>query len=127
LHFAALHNKLPSGSIEEFMRPVLITVVCLLHGLAFAATPAATADPAKKAVATVQPTRATATRMKFQPGQEAASMTAVQASPQARQKAQNPPLPEEANEPEGLSYGTLLAALALMAAIAVRRSNAGRP
>jgi hypothetical protein len=127
LHFAALHNKLLSGSIEEFMRPVLITAVCLLHSLAFAATPAATANPAKKPAATVQPTKATATRMKFHPGQEGASMNAVQGAPQARKKAQNTPVAEEANEPEGLSYGTLLAALALMAAIAVRRSNAGRP
>jgi hypothetical protein len=127
LHFAALHNKLLIGSIEEFMRPVLITAVCLLHSLAFAATPAATANPAKKAVASVPPSSATATRMKFQPGQEASSINAVQGSTPARQKAQNTPVVEKANEPEGLSYGTLLAALALMAAIAVRRSSAGRP
>jgi hypothetical protein len=127
LLFAALHNKLLSGSIEVFMRPVLITAVCLLNSLAFAATPAAPANPAKKAVATVQPVSATATRMKFQPGQEAASINAVQGSPQTRQKAQNTPVTKESSEPEGLSYGTLLAALALMAAIAVRRFNAGRP
>lgn len=113
------------------MRLALITIVFLLHSQTFAAAPIATEKPVKKAVASAhQPgTTATvkATRMKFQPGQESARLNTAHSTPQARQTAQNPPALKDSSETEGLSYGTLLATLVLMAAIAVRRSKAGRP
>ena len=67
-----------------------------------------------------------ATRMKLQPGQEAIKVSAAHTAVQGRVTAQGTAAgqPDEADE---LSYGTLLATLILMAAIAVRRSKAGRP
>ena len=108
------------------MRLALITIVFLLHSQTFAAAPIATDKPAKKAVASAHQTgaTATATRMKFQPGQESARLNAAHSTPQARQTAQTPPALKDSNETESLSYGTLLATLVLMAAIAVRRSRA---
>jgi hypothetical protein len=109
------------------MRLALITIVFLLHSQTFAATPIATEKPAKKAVASAHQPGATVTRMKFQPGQEAARLNAAHGTPQARQATPNPPAIKDTSETEGLPYGTLLATLVLMAAIAVRRSRAGRP
>lgn len=111
------------------MRLALITIVFLLHSQAFAAAPIATEKPVKKAVASAHQPGATAkaTRMKFQPGQESARLNTAHSTPQARQTAQNPPALKDSSETEGLPYGTLLATLVLMAAIAVRRSSAGRP
>jgi hypothetical protein len=103
------------------MRPALITIAFLLHSQAFAATPPTAVEPAKKTV-----TSATPTHVKFQPGQETARRDTVKSTP-ARQTAQNPPATHEASDPDGMPYGTLLAALALMATIAVRRSRAGSP
>ncbi|WP_139351774.1 hypothetical protein [Polaromonas sp. A23] len=111
------------------MRLALITIVFLLHSQTFAAAPIATDKPAKKAVASAHPPGATATRMKFQPSQEAVRLNTAHSTPQTRQTAQNPSDLKDTNEAEGegLPYGTLLATLVLMAAIAVRRSRAGRP
>lgn len=111
------------------MRLALITAVFLLHSQTFAATPIATDKPAKAVNSAARQPGATATRMKFQPSQEAARLNAAHGTPQARQTAQNPSAVKDANEPEaeGVPYGTLLATLVLMVAIAVRRSSVGRP
>lgn len=66
------------------------------------------------------------TRMKLQPGQEAIKVSAAHTAMQGRPMAQGT-VAGQPDEPDGLSYGTLLATLVLMAAIAVRRSKAGRP
>lgn len=71
-------------------------------------------------------TEATATRMKLQPGQEAIKVSTGHPALQSRQMIQSTASsqPEESDDPP---YGTLLATLVLMAAIALRRSKTGRP
>lgn len=66
------------------------------------------------------------TRMKLQPGQEAIKVSSAHTAVQGRPMAQGS-VAGQPDESDGLSYGTLLATLVLMAAIAVRRSKAGRP
>ncbi len=66
------------------------------------------------------------TRMKLQPGQEAIKVSAAHPAVQGRPMAQGT-VAGQPDESDELSYGTLLATLVLMAAIAVRRSRAGRP
>jgi hypothetical protein len=117
------------------MRLALITIAFLLHSqISAAATTAqmASGTPAKtvKTVKTVKSAHQggiTSTHMKMQPGQEAVRVNAVHRVGQAgRQTGQHTPVVKAADEPEDLSYGTLLATLVLMAAIAVRRLKAGR-
>jgi cell division septation protein DedD len=109
------------------MRSTLITIAFLLHSQAFAATSPATVEPAKRNVTSVHPTSATPTRVKFQPGQEPARLDTVKSTQVSQAAPRNLPATDEASEPDGMSYGTLLAALALMATIAIRRSRAGIP
>lgn len=65
------------------------------------------------------------TRMKLQPGQEAIKVSAAHTAVPGRPMAQGT-VAAQPDESDNLSYGTLLATLVLMAAIAVRRSKAGR-
>jgi len=85
-------------------------------------------NKANKVVQATQVVKTTeaATRMKLQPGQEAIKVNAAHTAVQGRQGAQST-VPGRPEESDNLSYGTLLATLVLMAAIAVRRSKAGRP
>lgn len=117
------------------MRLALITIAFLLHSqISAAATTAqmASGTPAKtvKTVKTAKSAHQSgvrSTHMKMQPGQESVRVNAVHGVGQAgRQTGQHTPVVKAADETEGLSYGTLLATLVLMAAIAVRRLKAGR-
>lgn len=118
------------------MRLALITFVVLLHSQICAAASTAPIAPDKPAKAikaadsakTLQQAGISTTNMKLQPGQEAVRVNAAHATQQTlHQTAQDKPAAKAADETEELSYGTLLATLVLMAAIAVRRLKAGRP
>jgi len=114
------------------MRLALITIAFLLHSQISAAattTPIASETPAKtvKTVKSAHQAGITSTHMKLQPGQEAVRVNAVHGAAQiGRQTGQPSPAVKAADEADDLSYGTLLATLVLMAAIAVRRLKAGR-
>ncbi|MEO8020887.1 hypothetical protein [Polaromonas sp.] len=89
------------------------------------ALPAANTSKIVKAKQLAKAPEAT-TRMKLQPGQEAIKVSAAHTAAPGRPMAQGT-VASQPDEPDELPYGTLLATLVLMAAIAVRRSKAGRP
>lgn len=68
----------------------------------------------------------TTARMRLQPGQEAIKISTAHSAVPGRTLPQGTAAVQP-DEPADLPYGTLLATLVLMAAIAVRRSKAGRP
>lgn len=111
------------------MRLALLPVVFLLYSQFSVAAPAPSlaTDKSAKTVQTTPQAGVTATRVKLPPGQEAVRFNAGHGTPEARQAVQHTTPVKAADETENLSYGTLLATLVLMVAIAVRRSKAGRP
>ncbi|MDB5964794.1 MAG: hypothetical protein JWQ72_1294 [Polaromonas sp.] len=64
-----------------------------------------------------------ASRMKLQPGAEATKAQARWVAPRADSTTAS----EGSDAPDRQTYGTLLATLVLMAAIAIRRNRSGRP
>ena len=110
------------------MRSALIIIALLLHELTFAGTSIAPEKPSGKAVNGARPPQigAAATHMKFQSQHEAVRLNTAR-TPAPLKTAPTPAVVQDAREGEGLPGGTLLAALALMIAIAVRRSSAEKP
>ncbi len=112
------------------MHFALLTLLAFLAPC-FAATAAQHGTPvtADKVVKVAQEARGkAATRMTQDSTQQAVKIKTRHPAPEIRPVVQtSAPAAASAGESEGLSYGTLLATLILMAAIAVRRSTAGRP
>jgi hypothetical protein len=109
------------------MRSALIIIALLVHGLTFAEMPIVSGKPAEQAIAGAPQISAAATRVKFQPQHDASPLNTAQSAAPPLQAAPNPAAAKDAREAEGLSWGTWLAALALMVAIAFRRSRAEKP
>ena len=110
--------------------PIAFFATCLT---AAAAQPGTFSTPpthkAHKVIQTapVAKTTEAATRMKLQPGQEAIKISTGHPALQSRQMTQSTASSQPEESDDLPPYGTLLATLVLMAAIAVRRSNTGRP
>jgi hypothetical protein len=113
------------------MRLTLLSIAffttCLATAAAQPGPSALTTANTSKIVKAKQVAKAPETaRMRLQPGQEAIKVSTAHSAVPGRTLPQGT-VAVQPDEPADLPYGTLLATLVLMAAIAVRRSKAGRP